>query len=326
MKLINKSKALPRNSLKSSLPITLPTKNMTSKLICRADIISNLHEILAHGEKSLVDLFWEQHRFHEKRRWSAAEMIEQINLGALSETDKINLWNAGRAELTTKPGADRLARLSDTECRRWQEKNPVVSRIMQACGTWSRYWNEEESFHEMTLNRLSSLLGLEPVSDDTLIEFRQIFPDDDMLRTLVLLAISEITATVNYSWCASVSQDIGLKKVFQRIAADESQHMSYFISFAKALVDSKEYSAKEAFSVTHLFVREGGELYGSNRLGIEKRDSHVNWWDALKYENKIPDNVERKQNLIFSALKQITGIQVKTATEVEIKWLELVGC
>ncbi|MHC0067584.1 acyl-ACP desaturase [Nostoc sp. UIC 10890] len=294
--------------------------------ISRSDLVSNLYTIVAEQRSSLVDLIWEQHYFHEKRRWSAVEMIGAINLEAVNKFDKANLWNAGRAELTTKPGADRLARLADAECRRWQDRNPVLASIMQACSTWSRYWNEEESFHETTLNRLSTLLSLEPVSDDTLIEFRKIFPDDDMLRTLVLLAISEITATVNYSWCANVAQDPGLKKLFKQIAADESQHMTYFISFAKALVDSKEYSPKGAFAVAHLFVREGGELYGSNRQHLEQRDSHVNWWDSIKYEMVLPDNIERKQSLIFSALRQITGIHVNSAAEVEQKWLDLVGC
>ncbi|MEJ6487559.1 hypothetical protein N0Y54_40990 [Nostoc punctiforme UO1] len=294
--------------------------------ISRSDIVNSLYAIVAEQRNSLVDLIWEQHHFHEKRRWSAVEMIGAINLEAVSKFDKANLWNAGRAELTTKPGADRLARLADAECRRWLDGNPVLASIMQACSTWSRYWNEEESFHETTLNRLSTLLSLEPVSDETVIEFRKIFPDDDMLRTLVLLAISEITATVNYSWCASVAQDPGLKKLFKQIAADESQHLTYFISFAKALVDSKEYSPKGAFAVAHLFVREGGELYGSNRQHLEQRDSHVNWWDSIKYDMVLPDNIERKQNLIFFALRQITGIQVNSAAEVEQTWLDLVGC
>ena len=295
-------------------------------VISRANIVNDLYQVIADKRNCLVDLIWEQHSFHEKRRWSAVEMINAINLENLSQFDKANIWNAGRAELTTKPGADRLARQADAECRRWQESNPVLASVMQACSTWSRYWNEEEGFHESTLNRLSNLLGLEPVDDQVLIEFRKIFPDDDMLRTLVLLAISEITATVNYSYCASVAQDPGLKKLFKQIAADEAQHMTYFISFAKALVDSKEYSPKGAFAVAHLFVREGGELYGSKRQNLEQRDSHVNWWDALKYEVTIPDNIERKQGMIFSTLRQITGIEVNSAKEVEQKWLELVGC
>ncbi|WP_392535076.1 acyl-ACP desaturase [Nostoc sp. C117] len=294
--------------------------------ISRVNIVNHLYKILAEQRSCLLDLIWEQHSFHEKRRWSAVEMIDAIDLENLTEFDKVNIWNAGRAELTTKPGADRLARVADVECRRWQESNPALASVMQACSTWSRYWNEEESFHESTLNRLSNLLGLETVNDRVLIEFRKIFPDDDMLRTLVLLAISEITATVNYSYCASVAQDPGLKKLFKQIAADEAQHMTYFISFAKALVDSQEYSPKGAFAVTHLFVREGGELYGSKRQHLEQRDSHVNWWDTLKYDMTIPDNIERKQGMIFSALRQITGIEVNSAAEVEQKWLELVGC
>jgi rubrerythrin len=256
-------------------------------------------------------------------------MIDAIDIESLSETDKLHIWNAGRAELTTKPGADRLARLADTECRRWQTKNPILAAVMQACGTWSRYWNEEESFHEATLNHLSSLIGLEPVSNETFIEFRQIFPDDDMLRTLVLLALSEIVASANYSYCASLAKDSGLKKLFKQIAADESQHMSYFISFAKALVDSGEYSPKGALAVAHLFLREGGEIHGSYRQKIEQRQTHVNWWDSLKVEalqTDGPVEIERKANLIFAALKQITGIHFSSAAEVEEKWLEMVGC
>ncbi|MBW4497329.1 MAG: acyl-ACP desaturase [Oscillatoria princeps RMCB-10] len=288
-----------------------------------------MYALLADRKISLVEIAWEQHRFHEKRRWSAVEMIDAIDIESLSETDKLHIWNAGRAELTTKPGADRLARLADTECRRWQTKNPILAAVMQACGTWSRYWNEEESFHEATLNHLSSLIGLEPVSNETFIEFRQIFPDDDMLRTLVLLALSEIVASANYSYCASLAKDSGLKKLFKQIAADESQHMSYFISFAKALVDSGEYSPKGALAVAHLFLREGGEIHGSYRQKIEQRQTHVNWWDSLKVEalqTDGPVEIERKANLIFAALKQITGIHFSSAAEVEEKWLEMVGC
>ena len=298
-------------------------------VIPHSDLIKNLYAVLADRRRSLIDITWEQHCFHERRRWSAVEMIEAIDLERLSDIDKAHIGNAGRAELTTKPGADRLARLADTECRSWQKKNPIVAAIAQACGTWSRYWNEEEGFHETTLNHLSRLIGLEPVSNETFIEFRQIFPDDDLLRTLVLLAISEITATVNYSYCASMSEDAGLKKLFKQIAADESQHMSYFISFAKALIDSGEYSPKGAFAVAHLFLRDGGELQGSNRQKLEQRTTHVNWWDALDLEEIEKANViglERKQHLTFSALRQITGIAVKSAAEVEETWLDLVGC
>ena len=65
------------------------------------------------GGETLLDITWEQHRFHEARRWSALEHLDAIDAGALSRADRIYVWNAGRAELTTKPGADRLARQAD---------------------------------------------------------------------------------------------------------------------------------------------------------------------------------------------------------------------
>jgi rubrerythrin len=246
----------------------------------------------------------------------------------VSDSDRYLVWNAGRAELTTKPGADRLARLSDTECRRWQGQDAIVASIMQACGTWSRYWNEEEAHHETSFNRIATLLRLERVTDETFIEFRKVFPDDDMLRTLTLLAISEIVAAVNYGQCARAIQEPGLKALFKQVAADEVQHMNYFIAFAKALVDSGAYHAKEAFSVAHFFLREGGEVYGSKRGHVEQRGTHVNWWDSIDYRDGMfsPDAIEKKETLIFNALKRITGLSVSSAEEVEEQWMELVGC
>ncbi|RYZ13201.1 MAG: ferritin-like domain-containing protein, partial [Myxococcaceae bacterium] len=150
----------------------------------RPAIQGELYEALTQRGQSLVDLTWEQQRLHESRRWSVVEMLAQVDFTHVREADRHLVWNAGRAELTTKPGADRLERLADLECRRWQEKDATVAAIMQACGTWSRYWNEEEAHHETAFNRLSTVLRLEPVSDATFIEFRKVFPDDDMLRTL----------------------------------------------------------------------------------------------------------------------------------------------
>ncbi|MCG9889835.1 MAG: hypothetical protein MH252_02015 [Thermosynechococcaceae cyanobacterium MS004] len=295
--------------------------------IPRADIVSQLYPLLANQTCNLVELTWEQHLFHEQRSWSAVSLLQSVNLDALSPIDKANIWNAGRAELTTKPGADRLAHLADAECRRWQDTNPALASVLQACSTWSRYWNEEESFHETTLNHLAHQLGFEPVSDESFLEFRKIFPNDDMLRTLVLLAISEITAMVNYSTCAQLAQDPGLRKLFKQIASDEAQHLSYFISFAKALVDSGEYSPKGAFAITHFFLREDGELQGSQRQKKEQRNTHVNWWDALEYDwDQVPNNLARKQGIIFSVLRQITGIAVHSVNEVEQTWMDLVGC
>ncbi len=291
-------------------------------------IIADLHHALTVQKLSLIDITWEQQRLHESRRWSVIEMLAAIDTEDVSESDRMLTWNAGRAELTTKPGADRLTRLSDKECRLWQGKNNVVASIMQACGTWSRYWNEEEAHHETSFNRLATLFGQERVNDETFIEFRKIFPDDDMLRTLTLLAISEIVAAVNYANCARVIQQPGLKALFKQVGADEIQHMNYFIAFAKALVDSGEYHAKEAFSVAHFFLRDGGEVHGSKRERVEQRNTHVNWWDHLEYREGMytPDEIDKKETLIFNALKRITGIAVSSAEEVEDQWMEMVGC
>ncbi|HYH95401.1 ferritin-like domain-containing protein [Hyalangium sp.] len=293
----------------------------------KAVIVADLFQAFQAEGRTLVDIAWEQQRLHESRRWSAVELVEAVDPGNLSQSDRLMVWNAGRAELTTKPGADRLARLADTECRRWQGRNDVVASILQACGTWSRYWNEEEAHHETSFNRLAILLGTERITDETFIEFRKIFPDDDMLRTLTLLAISEIVAAVNYAHCARVIQDPGLRALFKQVGADEIQHMTYFIAFAKGLVDSGEYRAKEAFAVAHLFLREGGEVQGSRREHVQQRETHVNWWDQLEYREGMyaPDAIEKKETLIFHALKRITGISVSSAEEVEDTWMELVG-
>lgn len=292
-------------------------------------IISDLYDALTRRGMSLVDVTWEQQRLHESRRWSVVEMLSAIDLRRLTKVELNMVWNAGRAELTTKPGADRLERQADAECRRWQGKHPVVSAIMQACGTWSRYWNEEEAHHETAFNRLAEAGGMEPIPDQTFIEFRKVFPDDDMLRTLMLLAISEITAAVNYGQCQFAAQDQGLRRLFKQVAADEIQHRNYFVSFAKALVDSGEYHAKEAFAVAHLFVRDDGEILGSTREKLEDRGTYVNWWDQIEDkvgdQSSLPEALEKKQQLIFGALKKVTGIEVRSADEVEDTWMELVG-
>lgn len=294
----------------------------------RPAIMAELYEAITHRGLSLVDLAWEQQRLHESRRWSVMEMLASVDFERLGEADRHLVWNAGRAELTTKPGADRLERLADAECRRWQEKDPTVAAIMQACGTWSRYWNEEEAHHETAFNRLSTVMRLEPITDATFIEFRKVFPDDDMLRTLTLLAISEVVAAVDYGQCSQRVEDPGLRALFKQVAADEIQHMNYFIAFAKALVDSGGYQAKEAFAVAHLFLRDGGEVHGSKRERVESRDTHVNWWDQLEHRDgfEVPESLRKKEQLIFHALKRITGITVTSREGVEDTWMDLVGC
>jgi hypothetical protein len=199
---------------------------------------------------------------------------------------------------------------------------------MQACGTWSRYWNEEEAHHETSFNRLSVMLGLPKISDATFIEYRKVFPDDNALRTLTLLAISEITAAVNYGQASLLARDPGLRALFKQVGADEIQHMTYFTSFARALVASGRFHAKEVLSVAHFFLRDDGDLRGSRRSHVEARDTHVNWWDQVEFVEGVasPEALERKQSLVFGAVQKISGVTVRSAAEVEEAWMDLVGC
>jgi hypothetical protein len=176
---------------------------------------------------------------------------------------------------------------------------------------------------------LARMLGFPTPSDAEVIGYRKIFPDDDLLRTVTMLSFSEGIAAVNYGQYARSVQDPGLKNLLKHVGADEVQHMQYFISFAKALVDSGAYLAKESFSVAHFFLRPGGELYGSAREQVEPRDTHINWWDHLDpgatQASVTPEAIERKRSLILHALKRITGIPCASAEEVEDTWMELVG-
>ncbi len=295
----------------------------------RPTVVRDLYRAFKEEGRTLVDITWEQHRFHESRRWSAALLLEDVRQEQLSELDRFVVWSAGRAEMTAKPSADRMARLADAECRRFLDKDPVLASVIQSLGTWSRYWNEEESHHEMGFTWLSRMLGFAPISDATVIDYRKIFPDDDLLRTVTMLAFSEGIAAVNYGQYARRVQDPGLKVLFKHVGADEVQHMQYFIAFAKALVDSGVYLAKESFAVAHFFLREGGELYGSARGHVEYRPTHTNWWDHLEdgagKAAAAPEALERKRSLILHALKRITGISCASPKEVEDMWMDLVG-
>lgn len=296
----------------------------------RPAVIRDLYRAFKEEGRTLMDITWEQHRFHESRRWSAVELLSAVRLDQVSEQERFVVWSAGRAEMTAKPSADRMSRLADRECRRFLEKDPAVASIIQSLGTWTRYWDEEESHHEMGFSHLARMLGLEPVDDATVIEQRKVFPEDDLLRTVTMLSFSEGIAAVNYGQYGRRVKDPGLKALFKHVGADEVQHMQYFVSFAKALVDSGAYAMKECFAVAHFFLREGGELYGSSRGHVESRATHTNWWDHLEsvagQAVVEPEMLERKRSLILHALKRITGISCASAEQVEDQWMELIGC
>lgn len=290
-------------------------------------VVADLYQGFKERGLKLVDVAWEQQTVHEAHRWNVVEALSSVDVSKLTQSEKWIVWNAGRAELTAKPSADRLSRQADSECRRLRGTNDAAAAVLQAFGTWTRYWNEEEGRHETGLNRLAALLDLPPLDDATFLEYRRIFPDDNMLRTMTLMTFSECLAAVNYAQASRHVSEPGLKALFKRIAADEVHHMHYFLSFAKGMVDSGEYAAKECFAVAHLFMREGGELQGVKREHLEQRE-HVNWWDHVEYNAAIdvPEALERKQTLMLYALRRMTGIACSSAAEVEERYLELVGC
>lgn len=292
----------------------------------RPQMMEGLYAGFANGKVTLADCAWSQQRLHEWRRWSVVQMLGPIDIANLSPEERIYVWNAGRAELTTKPGADRLTRICDKECRIWSDEDPALAAVMQACGTWSRYWNEEEAHHEVAFNRLAAMTDMPALDDGTFLEYRKVFPDDDMLRTLTLLAISEITAATNYTAAAKVTKDAGLKALFRQVAADEIQHLEYFRSFARALVDSGRYPRKHVLAVALLYLRDGGELYGSTRKHIEDRGTHVNWWDTLdSAELDRLQPVENQTRMIFNLVKHLTDVEVKTVEALEDTWMDMVG-
>lgn len=289
--------------------------------------VVDLYRAFTEDGLTLADLAFEHQRAFEAHSWSVVKALEAVDLSRVTERDRMLVWNAGRAELTAKPSADRISRIADRDCRRLQGKNDVVASIVQGFGTWTRHWSAEEARHETSFNRLSKLLGFHPVDDATVMEYRKVFPDDDLLRTATLLSFSEAIAAVNYGQFARHIREPGLRALFKRVGADEVHHLNYFISFARAMVDSGEYASKEAFAVAHLFLREGGELYGIKREHLEKRDTHVNWWDRVEFSEQMnaPEALERKQALILYALRRITGIACSSAQDVEDTWMDLVG-
>jgi hypothetical protein len=96
-------------SVNVASPIPNTSLSVNSQSLCGPDVFNDLYRFFSQGG-TLIEMTWAQHSFHESRRWSAAKMIGAIKLDELSEADKRFIWNAGRAELTTKPGADRLTR------------------------------------------------------------------------------------------------------------------------------------------------------------------------------------------------------------------------
>ena len=294
--------------------------------------MAELYRAFKEEGRTLVEILWEQHRFHESRRWSAVEVVEAVRpRERLTELDRMLVWNAGRAEMTAKPSADRMARLADSGVPALQGKDDAVAAVIQSLGTWTRYWNEEEAHHEMGFTQLAAAARASPPMDDaTVIDYRKVFPDDDLLRTVTMLSFSEGIAAVNYGQYARRSpgsrpQGAAQARGRRRGAAHAVLHLVRQGAGGQRGVRG----SRSAFAVAYFFLREGGELYGSTREHVEHRDTHVNWWDHLEYGvgqcSGGPGSSSASGALILHALRRITGISCASAEEVEDQWMDLVG-
>lgn len=297
-------------------------------------IITNLvKEIMCNGY-SLSDVLRIQQQYHEQRRWSVYDVIGDRTFTALEDRDRAALWHASRAELTTQPAGIRLAVDGVKLAQEIAKSNPLGSTIAHIASAWSaRYWLEEEAHHEVAYGVLLEMAGLDPIAHDDITEHRGFFPADNYARVCILQACVEIEATVTYGEMTKTSKDPLIRDIFHNIMKDEVQHRQYFVSFAKALVDSGVYPVKDVLSMAYTWVRpDAGETYGSIRFEQTERKGFVNWWEQVVTDKDsgvaLADNQIRSDNLhakklrsVLAAVDEATGIQVETVEELKRAYL-----
>lgn len=298
------------------------------------DIIDNIAEHVEKGG-NLKSLLRHQQSYHEARRWSTDNLFDRLSPEKITNRDRAALWHAARAEITTQPAGLRLAVLGTRLANEFRDENPAAATVLDAAAAWSaRYWLEEEAHHEVAFGKLMEAAGLPPIPEDDVVAHRQFFPDDNYLRVCLLQACVETEASVTYGEMAKTSQDPLVRELFLSIMRDEVQHRRYFIAFAKALVDTKAYPIKDAFSIVYTWLRpEHGETYGSKREKQTQHDGFVNWWEHLKDEDdqlaletgQIHSKhlQSKKQRSLMAALEAITGIKVRTFQELQKTYFEM---
>lgn len=297
-------------------------------------IITDLVKRITQDGLTLADILRHQHQYHEGRRWSVFELLKGRKLTAVSERDRAALWHVSRAEITTQPAGIRLATQGTRDATNLHDANPLGATILHASAAWSaRYWLEEEAHHEVAYGFVAEMVGIPPIPQDELVAHRGSFPDDNYVRVCVLQACVEIEAVMTYGQISRDTSDPLIRDVFQHIARDEVQHRQYFISFAKALVDSHVFPIKDVLSMAYMWVRPHvGEMMGSQRERQTSRKGFVNWWenvihdaddprDVWKDKAKEQQVVNRKVTSVFAAVEQITDLRVRTVAELERVYL-----
>jgi hypothetical protein len=298
-------------------------------------ILTNLVNEITTNHFSVSDVLRIQQGYHEKRRWSVYNLINDRKIGVLEERDKAALWHAARAELTTQPAGIRLAVDGVKLAQELADNNPLGSKIAHIAAAWSaRYWLEEEAHHEVAYGLLLEMAGIEPIENDEVVQHRGFFPSDNYARVCILQACVEIEASITYGEMARTSTNPLVKDVFLHIMRDEVQHRQYFLSFAKALIDANVYPVKDILSMAYTWLRPGaGETHGSTRTQQARRTGFVNWWEHVKTDEKddlhLRDDQIRSNKLLFaktksvlSAVKNVTGIHLGSIKALEHAYYE----
>ena len=298
-------------------------------------VITNLVEKITQENFTLSDILRTQHGYHEKRRWSVYDVVRNRQLTTLNRAEKAAIWHAAKAELTTQPAGIRLAVQGVRMAQEIAEKNPVGATVLQAAAAWSaRYWLEEEAHHEVAYGLLLDMAGLPPIKQKEVVEHRRFFPEDNYARICTMLACIEIEACATYGRVAQTTKDPVVKEIFLRVARDEAQHRQHFIAFARGLVESNVYPAKDVLSMAYAWIRpESGQTYASQRQQQLERQGFVNWWTelsidgedelSLKQEQFHSRNLQsKKERSIFAGVYEATGIKVNSIEELQRAYIK----
>ncbi|MFE7515347.1 ferritin-like domain-containing protein [Streptomyces sp. NPDC057540] len=293
-------------------------------MLIMTDIVSELR-----AGATISDVLRAQQSYHEYRRWSTDELFDGRRLDRPAPEDRAALWHAARAELTTQPAGIRLAVDGVKLAHELRESNPLGADVLHIAAAWSaRYWLEEEAHHEVSFGRLMEMAGVDPIGHDEVVDHRGPFPTDNYARVCVLQACVEIEACVSYGFVSRTTEDGLVRDVFHTVMKDEVQHRQYFVSFAKALVESGVYPIKDVLSMAYTWIRpDGGETYGSSREAQTDRQGYVNWWEHLRggeeefglgdvalHEGSVHS---RKLSSVFALVREATGIAVTSYEDLK---------
>lgn len=294
-------------------------------------VITDLaHKIDVEGW-TLRDIMLEQHKYHESRRWSITDILEDYKNNPeaqiFSYADKAALWHVVQGEATTQPGGLTIATYAYDLAKKYSETNKTAEIICKSLEGWlARYWLNEEGHHEVAFSMLGDMAKIDKMTDKEIINHRQYFPADKIGRKLMLQACVETEVTISYANMVKTTKNPLVREVFKRVMQDESQHRLYFISFAKALVDIGIIPNKDILSMTYSWIRPGGDSYSTQREKISTRNEHINWWETVDHDDGYKlaesqyknDSIQKqKDTSVYHMIKFTTGVEVNSIEELQ---------